>query len=366
MSWRGARDAEAFVGAPEECGRYREAQMRALRAASRRLSLCCAPIAVALIALASQPASAHDVAGGLEALNQLCRATIEKRDYDEAQRICKRISFDTEKMAPGSQAHVDSLRNMGDIKARVENFVDADAYYSTALRLVERAVGPDSEAAAEILAPLAEFKVKRGKYLDAAALAQRALAIREKAAAAPNDLRERAAAPRSAVGGQAMAAPSKVVGQMTAVPSDVNVAVLRARYADLLSQSHQFLEAEAVYNRALAVLAQSGAANAETYARTVQHLGEMYERRAQYWQAEQQYRRVVDIVERNSLSYRLLAGAYDRLAFVCEQQDRVADAALYYRRAVSTLSGTAAAPEVLARIQAQLTALEATPVHGTQ
>lgn len=288
--------------------------------------------AFVLVTTAVRAAGSHDIASGLDALDKLCRATIETRNYDEAQRICKRISFDAAKMAPDSQAHVTSLLNMGDIKARVENFVDADAYYSAALRVVERTTGPDSDVAADILASLVELKIRRGKYLDAAELAKRALTLREKAAG----------------------------------PNDVTVAVARARYADLLSQSHQFLQAEAIYNRALAVFAQSGPANAESYAHTVQQLGEMYERRAQYPQAEQQYRRVVEIAERNGLSYRLLAGAFDRLAYVCEQQDNTADAAKFYRRAMTTLRGTPASPEILARLQSQLAALESAPPRGTQ
>lgn len=290
----------------------------------------------ALMALASAPTGSHEVGSRLEALNQLCRATIEKRDYDEAQRICKRITFDAEKMAPGSNAHLVSILNMGDIKARVENYVDADAYYTTALQLVDRNTGPDSEEAVGILTQLIEFKVKRGKYLDAAVLAKRALAIREQSGGA----------------------------------NDIRVAVARARYADLLSQSHQFLDAEVVYAQALGALEHGGAPTAETYALTAQHFGEMYERRSQYKQAEQQYRRVVEIVQRNGLSYRLLAGAYDRLAFVCDQQDRPADAAALYRRAIATLRGTPTSPEVLARLQAQLAALQPAPaplsVQGTR
>ena len=265
----------------------------------------------------------HGVTGGLDALNGLCRSTIDKQDFDEAQRICKRITFDAQAMAPGSSTHIASLLNMGDIKARVENYVDADAYYSNALQLVENAGAPASDQAAGILTSLIEFKIKRGKYLDAATIAQRLLSIRE----------------------------------ATAGASDVNVAIVRARYADLLSQSHQFPEAEAVYGRALAVLEHSGAEHAQTYALTVQHLGEMYERRAQYRQAEQQYRRVVDIAERNGLGYRLLAGALDRAAYVCEQQDKNAEAAAFYRRALQTLRGTTTPPEIMARIQARLAAL---------
>jgi tetratricopeptide (TPR) repeat protein len=302
------------------------APLDALRPRHRGL----ATVASLTLLSAFAPAHAHDIRSGLSALNQLCRSTIDRADYDEAQRVCKRINFDAEKMAPGSPEHIASVLNMGDIKARVENFVDADAYYASALQLVERAEGPQSEAAARILSSLIEFKVRRGKYLDAVVLAKRMLAIRE-----------------------------KVPG-----PPDLNVAITRARYADLLSQSHQFPEAEAQYKRAIAVLETAG--TPEVYARSVQRFGEMYERRAQFKQAEQQYRRLVSIVEGSALGYRLLAGAYDRLAYVCEQQDKVSEAAAFYRKAMATLQGTSAPPEVVARIQAQLAALGAEPARGTR
>jgi tetratricopeptide (TPR) repeat protein len=305
---------------------------------SRLATLAAAAIGASL-ACSSPPATSHDVTSGLAALNQLCRSTIDRADYEEAQRICKRINFDAEKMAPASQEHITSLLNMGDIKARVENFVDADAYYTSALRLVERNGGAQGEDAARILTNLIEFKVRRGKYLDAVGLAKRVLAIREHSAGAQS----------------------------------ASVAIARARYADLLSQSHQFPEAEAEYLRAIGVLEASAPETAEAHARAVQRLGEMYERRARYPQAEQQYRRLVVIAERHALSYRLLAGALDRLGYVCEQQDRPLEAAAFYRRALSTLNGTLAAPEVIARIQAQLAALnpqaappDSRPMHGTR
>lgn len=290
-----------------------------------------AGVLVAVALGCTPPAFAHDVTSGLSALNKLCRSTIERGDYEEAQRICKRINFDAEKMAPGSKQHIESVLNMGDIKARVENYVDADSWYQAALPLIEKANGPDSAEAARVISSLVEFKVRRGKYLDAVALAKRVLVIREK----------------------------------TSGPNTLSTSIARARYADLLSQSSQYLDAEAQYKRSIAVLEHAGKANAETYARAVQRLGEMYERRAQYKQAEQQYRRLVEIIERYALSYRLLAGALDRVGYVCEQQDRPAEAATFYRRALATLKGTKAAPEVVARIQAQLSAVEAAPAQAS-
>ncbi len=279
---------------------------------------------VALMLLAWRCAGASDVAESLDALNRLCRSTIEKGDYELAQRTCRRVTFDLKAMAPGSAAHIASVMNMGDIKARIENYVEADAWYSSALQLVERVYGTNSEQAADLLTMIVGFRVRRGKYLDAIALTRRVLSIREDA-------------------------------------------VVRARYAELLSQSRMFVEAEAEYRRAIEVLALGGARDAEVLAVAVQQLGEMYERRAQYRQAELQYRRVVEIVERYGLSYRMLAGALDRVAYVCEQQDEPGEAAAFYRRALETLRDTQAlrvsraSQTVADRIQARLVALGSQP-----
>jgi poly(beta-D-mannuronate) lyase len=240
-----------------------------------------------LTAVFSDPASpSSEITRGLKSLNAICRSVIDRGDYEEALRQCKRIGLDAQKMAPASKEHVASVINMGDIKALVGNYVDADSFYVVALRLVERTEGPDSEQAAQLLTRLVEFKVKRGKYLDAEGMAKRLLSIREK----------------------------------TAGEQDVGVAVIRARYADLLAASRQFPEAEAAYRQAIAVLEHGGAETAPAYALAVQRLAEMYERRAQYKQAEAQYQRLLDLVERRALGDALRATALQGLAYAREQQ----------------------------------------------
>ena len=265
----------------------------------------------------------RDLGVDLDALNGLCRKAIKEQTAEEAQRVCKRVSLDAQNMAPGSSAHIDSLLNMGELKARGNNYVEADASYSSALTLIEASSGAQSEQAADVLMLLIEYRVRRGKYVDAAGLARRALAIR----------------------------------QRTAGANSIGAALTRARYAELLSQSHQFIEAETEYGTAISVLEHAGSSSAESFALTVQHLGEMYERRAQYPQAETQYRRVVHIIEQNGLNYRLRAAALDRVGYACEQQDKTSEAAAHYKRALSTLRGTPTPPEIITRIQARLAAL---------
>ncbi len=273
-----------------------------------------------LVCTAAPP---DQVAAGLDALNAVCRSAIDRRNFDEALRLCKRVSFDASKLAPGSQAHITSLINIGDIKSLVDNDVDADAYYASALTLVERAEGSDSPQAAHLLTMMVEIKVKRGKILDAEVLMQRLLATLER----------------------------------TFGSDDAAVAASRTRYADLLSQTRQFPEAELAYGRAIQVLEHAGAESTDAYALAVRHLAELYERRAQYIQAEVQYRRLLDIVERRALGTEALTTTLDRLANVCEEQNKWSEAALFYRREMSLLSANAS-PEAMGRIQARLSALD--------
>jgi tetratricopeptide (TPR) repeat protein len=285
--------------------------------------LLCGSLLCGTSALAWSAAPADQVTAGLEALNAVCRSNIDSHNFDAALRLCKRVSFDASKLAPGSQAHIASLINLGDIKSLVENYIDADAYYASALALVERVEGKDSPQAAQLLTMMVEIKTKRGKFLDAEVLMQRLLATLERTAGA----------------------------------EDAAVAVARTRYADLLSQSRQFPEAELAYSRAIGVLEHAGAAWTDPYALAVRHLAEMYERRSQYIQAEVQYRRLLDIVERRALGAETLATTLDRLANVCEEQDKWSEAAKLYRREMSTLSASAA-PEIMGRIQTKLSELD--------
>ena len=284
-----------------------------------------------LTAVACPAAFSAQVAAGLAALNRVCRSVIDRRDFEEALRLCKRVSFDASKLAPGSQEHIASLINIGDIKSLVDNYVDADAYYASALLLAERKEGKDSAQAAELLTTLVETKVKRGKFLDAEALMRRLLAIRENAAGA----------------------------------QDTAVAIVRTRLADLLSQSREYPEAELAYGRAIGVLERGGAETADAYALAVQHLAEMYERRSQYHQAEMQYRRLLNIVERRTPAGGLLATTLDRLARVCEEQNAWPEATAFYQRELNTLSAANAPPQAMQTLQAKLAELRSAPPQPT-
>ena len=260
---------------------------------------------------------------GVEALNGICRASIRRGDYQEALRLCKRVRFDAQKLAPESKEHIESLVNLGDIEALVENYVDADAYYAAALVLAERSAGPERAQVTQLQTTLVEIKVKRGKLLDAESLLKRLLAVREKAVGA----------------------------------ADPGVAILRLRYADLLADSRLFVEAEAAYAQAIGVLKDNGRATVDAYASALLHLGELYERRALHARAEAQYRTLLQLVEREALGDPLLAISLERLGHVCEVLGNLTEATVFYQRVMRLLSTARLAPESERRIQTKLAEL---------
>lgn len=280
-------------------------------------------------AVLSMPARAQ-LGNELTALNQLCRMSIAAGDYEEALRVCRRVSFDIAKLAPGSPEHVTSLVNIGDVKRLVANFVDADALYQDALKLVERGPGKDGPVAQALLAQIVEVKIKRGKFLDAEVLLRRALEQRKKISA----------------------------------PDDPVLTQLRLRHADLQSLSHQFPEAEKNYAAVIAILARGGQPMAELHRVALQHLAETLERQQKYQRAELGYLDLLSAIESAppSPDARLsLPQVLGRIGFVVEQQGRQREAARYYARELTLLKTSGAAPDVIANLEARLSTLTASP-----
>jgi tetratricopeptide (TPR) repeat protein len=135
------------------------------------------------------------------------------------------------------------------------------------------------------------------------------------------------------------------------------VAVVRLRYADLLSESRLFVEAEAEYAQAIGVLQDNGRATVDAYASTLLHLGELYERRALHLRAEAQYHTLLQLVEREALGEPLLATTLERLGHVCEVLGKLTEATVFYQRAMSVLNTTRPVPEETRRIQTKLAEL---------
>lgn len=278
----------------------------------------------AVLVLWSAVASAQ-LGNQLAALNQLCRDPIAKGNFEDALRVCRRVSFDIGKLAPGSPEFIASLVNIGDVKRLVENYVDADAFYQEALKVIERSRGKDSAAALDMMERIVEIKIKRGKFLDAETVLTRSIAIRAKGAAA----------------------------------NDPDVAIVRLRHADLQSLSHQFPEAERNYAAVIAIFAAGSERTADAYRTAVRHLAETLEREQKFQRAEIEYLRLLDLTMQRPPNAKALtvAQVLDRLGFVVEQQNRRADALSYYQRELTLLKATGGAQDLVANLEAQIAAL---------
>jgi tetratricopeptide (TPR) repeat protein len=264
------------------------------------------------------------VSAGLATLNQQCRAYIDRGEYDEALRRCKSALANAEQLAPGSSEHIASLVSIGDLKRLELNYVDADLYYTSALKIVEAQQGnanaPDPNV---LLDKIIAIKVKRGKFFEATQISNRLLQQQQKRAGA----------------------------------NDAGVARLKARNADLLSQSRLFPEAEQSYLEALAVLETAGPALNAVYAQTVQHFAETYERQGKYLRAEGEYRKLLSVVQERKLGSDWEALALDRLGYMAEQQDQPTQALAFYQREMEILHASGAPAEVSQGLQSKVARL---------
>lgn len=267
---------------------------------------------VALLFTFGLPAADAQLAAELNGLNGLCTAAIRSGDTEEALRTCRRVSFDIERLAPGSQAYITSLTNIGEIKWQVANYVDADAFYGDALKAVEAISGRNTPASLPLLGKIVETKIKRGKFIDAEAVLRRAIAIQRKGAA----------------------------------PNDPALAALRLRQADLQALSHQYPEAERGYLDVITVFAAGGAASDAMLRTGLQHYAELLEREQKFARAEAQYLRLLALVEKKPSDTSLSpAAVLDRLGYLAEQLDRQADAMSYYQRELALLRALSGKPD---------------------
>ena len=269
------------------------------------------------------------------ALNKLCRNAMAGPDLEEALRICRRIRFDVGKLAPGSRSEVQSLVNLGDVQRLVSNQVDADAYYTAALALVDG--GRNDAMALVLMNTLIEVKASRGKFLETELMLRRAIALQQKLKADPLD-----------------------------------VARLGLRLADTQSQSHQFLLAEPLYGEIIegldAQAATLGAPAADLQAVAVKGLAETLERQQKLERAEVQYLRLLNTNNFGTPGARdaglSKAQVLDRLGFITEQLGRSSDAIDHYDHELKLLrqmpaDAASTRDTEIANLSAKLTTLRA-------
>lgn len=287
---------------------------------------------------ASWPLSAQ-LPREIDGLNGLCRDSIAAADMEEALRICRRVSFDIARLAPGSQAHVDSLIRIGDVKWAAGNYVDADAWYREALTLIGNDSVEARAAALPLIQRIIETKLRRGSYLDAELLMQQALALIPDSVPADDPGRTR----------------------------------LRLRHADLQSHSQQHSEADATYRDVIAIFAAGGPDAIGDHRQAVRRYAESLEREQKFARAEAEYRTLITLTPAGPAPPPLIGPdgdaeavlgeieLLDRLAYTVLQQGRREEALGHYQRELLLMKAADAAPVDVASLQARLAALTSRP-----
>jgi len=296
------------------------------------------PFAAALLGLvlfgASWPLAAQ-LPREIDGLNGLCRDSIAAADMEEALRICRRVSFDIARLAPGSQAHVDSLIRIGDVKWAAGNYVDADAWYREALTLIGNDSAEARATALPLIQRIIETKLRRGSYLDAELLMQQALGLIPDSVPADDPGRTR----------------------------------LRLRHADLQSHSQQHSEADATYRDVIAIFAAAGPDAIGDHRQAVRRYAESLEREQKFARAEAEYRTLITLTPAGPAPPPLIGPdgdaeavlgeieLLDRLAYTVLQQGRREEALGHYQRELLLMKAADAAPVDVASLEARLAAL---------
>lgn len=115
-------------------------------------------------------------------LNNLAAAQVDQGRYADAEALYQRALKIYEKAVGPEHADVAStVNNLAQLYFNEAKFVDAGPLYERALRIDEKALGPEHPGVATSLNNLALFYDRQGKYADAEPLYQHALRIDEKA-----------------------------------------------------------------------------------------------------------------------------------------------------------------------------------------
>lgn len=284
-----------------------------------------APPLLLSIALAVASPSAQAQPREIEALNQLCRGALDRGDDLRAANLCKRVYEQVERLAPGTEAMLTSIRNLAELKRRQDNNLAADELYTEALRIVDDSGRGETLLAAELLERQADAKIARGTIFEAEPGLRRALAIREALDA----------------------------------PDSLSTAATRVRHGTVLGLLLQFQDAHVAYRRALTVYEHGGRDQRHAALATRQLIAELLTRQYRLSQAESEYRRLLEDAGSEPPVLEHLLPALDRLAWIAAESGRRDDAVALYRRELELLGDAPANASAVLRVQAEIATLSA-------
>ena len=228
-------------------------------------------------------------------------------DYAKAEPLYQRALKIYEKaLGPDHPYTAAILNNLADLYDQKGDYAKAEPFYQRALKIKEKALGPEHTETAQVLNNLAQLYDHKGDYAKAEPLFQRALKIKEKALG-PEHLSTAISLNSLATlyyhkGDYAKAEPlhqrALKICEKTLGPDHPNTATALSNLALLYLEMGDYAKAEPLYQRALKIYEKALGPEHPSTATSLNNLAALYARMGDYTKAEPLYQRALKIYER--------------------------------------------------------------------
>jgi tetratricopeptide (TPR) repeat protein len=277
-------------------------------------------------------------------LNQTGAYLYERGRYTDAESLHGRALRIWEK-AIGPE-HREVATSLDNLAARLETqgqYEKAEPLYQRALAIYEKAMGPEHPEVATSLNNLALLYKTQGQYEKAGALYQRSLKIREKALGPEHPEVATSLYNLGALyhdqGQYAKAEPfyqrALAIGEMAIGPEHPDVASSLINLAGLYNGQGQYAQAEALYQRSLKIQEKALGPDHPDVATSLNNLAGLYDNQGQYAKAEPLYQRSLAIFEKALRpDHPDVATSLNNLAGLYRAQGQYAQAEPLYGRAL--------------------------------
>ncbi len=292
---------------------------------------------------------------GFQAIQKEFYQQFHSGNLSQAEKTAERMQT---LVAGPLSAHTLAIANaataMGLIRQKQRRSAEAEELFQRALKMFEKALGPDNPEVAASLADLSGLYTEQGRFRDAEPLQKRAVAIEEKAfspnhpsvAGALSGLavtyqRQGRYAEAELLHRRALEIVEKSVGK-----THLAMAALLNNLADLYSMLGRYDEAESLWKQARDVYEAALGSQHPAVCVPLQNLAVLYARMNREADAEKMQRRILAVQEHAGAgNHVLLLACLRQLAETCRRQARYDEAEQLLERArrIAEKAGDAAA-----------------------
>ncbi|MFM7219328.1 MAG: tetratricopeptide repeat protein [Nodosilinea sp.] len=255
-----------------------------------------------------------------KSLNGLASGYSSQGRYSEAEPLYRRALAIREKaLGPDHPDTAESLNRLASVYADMGRYTEAEPLYQRALAIREKALGLEHPDTAQSLNGLAVVYQYLGRYTEAETLYQRALAIREKV-----------------LGLEHLDTTQPLNNLVRLYESQDRYAQALNNLAVLYTDMGRYVEAEPLYQKALAIREKVLGPDHPDTADSLNYLANFYASQGRYSQAEPLYQRALAIREKAlGPDHPSTASSLNNLAFLYQSQGRYSQAEPLYQRALT-------------------------------